>query len=319
MLPINENARMESLYALGLLDSPAEDRFDRIARMAQAMFSVDASAISLVDRQRCWFKSHIGLAQTSLPRHAFPCQQTVLTDDVVVVNDGDTETESQYPIIGPNADYRFYAGVAIHSPAGYRIGTLCVFHGERRLWEPRDDELLREFAAMVDREIAISSQVTVDPQTGIANRRGFTIVANHMLALCRRAKTPAELVLLDIDGFRLLNETLGHPTGDQLLEYFAAQISRSFRHADAAGRTGSNEFAILMAGSHRSAKVAIQRLHENTKDDPPPIANGFSWRSGVVQFDSDRHTTIERFLADADNVMFKETARHRERQLNESI
>ena len=86
-LPPDEPARLKALYDLGILDTPDEERFDRITRLAARLFDVPIALVSLVDADRQWAKSCVGLADREVPRgHSF-CARAILADDQLVIED----------------------------------------------------------------------------------------------------------------------------------------------------------------------------------------------------------------------------------------
>ncbi len=125
-----------------------------------------------------------------------------------------------------------------------------------------DIDALRDMAEMVEDEIKVSSQVTVDDLTQVANRRGFHLIADHLLSLCRRTGTTAEIAFFDLDGFKAINDTYGHAAGDDLLKHFAKLLVKCFRTADAIGRLGGDEFVVLLSNSQGGARTALDRLQE---------------------------------------------------------
>ena len=311
-LPLDETQRLISLHSLRILDTPSEERFDRITRMAQRVFGVDICLISLVDSNRQWFKSKQGLEACETSREISFCGHAILTEEVFVVRD--THTDERFhdnPLVTGNPDIRFYAGCPIHGPGGQRIGTLCLIHPEPREFSDDDDATLRDFGAMVDDELAVAAQVTVDELTQVANRRGFQLVASHMLSLCRRTGTDAELAFFDLDGFKSVNDTHGHNAGDDLLKYFAGLLLKCFRTADVVARLGGDEFVVLMAGSKNAAQTAVERLAKMADEADCEIRQKLAWSVGCIQLDPERHDTIEALLADADGRMYEDKVRRR--------
>jgi diguanylate cyclase (GGDEF)-like protein len=159
-------------------------------------------------------------------------------------------------------------------------------------------------AEMVEDEIKVSSQVTVDDLTQVANRRGFHLIANHLLSLCRRTGTNAEVAFFDLDGFKAINDTYGHAAGDDLLKHFAKLLVKCFRTADAVGRLGGDEFVVLLSNSKNGADKAIKRLQELVAQSKCEVREKLAWSVGVIAFDPNRHTNVEDLLAEADSSMY---------------
>jgi diguanylate cyclase (GGDEF)-like protein len=310
--PINETERLLSLHALRILDTPSEERFDRITRMAKRLFGVEICLISLVDTHRQWFKSKQGLDACETSREVSFCGHAIHREDVMIVSDASRDERfADNPLVVSAPFIRFYAGCPIQGPNGHRVGTLCLIDSEPRTLSSADQETLRDFASMVEDQLTIASQVTVDDLTKVANRRGFHMVANHMLSLCRRTGTEAELLFFDLDNFKRLNDKHGHRVGDELLRHFAALLVRCFRKADVIARLGGDEFVVMMAASKDAAAIAIARLEEMAAQEDCDIRRELAWSVGSVSLDQERHTTIGAMLADADSLMYQDKLQRR--------
>ena len=310
--PADETARLLSLHSLRILDTPSEERFDRITRMARRFFGVDTCLVSLVDSDRQWFKSKQGLDACETSREVSFCGHAILEKEVFVVSDTTNDARfSDNPLVTGPPHIRFYAGCPIKGPNGFHIGTLCIIDPKSRQMKRDEIETLKDLAAMVEDEVKVSSQVTVDDLTEVANRRGFHLVAKHLLSLCRRTGTAAELAFFDLDGFKAINDTHGHAAGDDLLQYFAKLLVKCFRTADVIGRLGGDEFVVLLGGSARSSATPLQRLRDMAAEADGEIRQKLAWSVGTVQYDPERHDTIESLLAEADSCMYDDKVRRR--------
>ena len=310
--PIDETARLLSLHSLRILDTPSEERYDRLTRMAKRLFGVQTSLVSLVDTDRQWFKSKQGLDACETSREISFCGHAILQDEVLVIEDASEDTRfADNPLVTGAPFIRFYAGCPIRDPNGFRIGTLCIIDPEPRVMTDDDIEALQDMAAMVEDEVRVSSQVTIDDLTQVANRRGFHLIADHLLSLCRRTGTPADLAFFDLDGFKAVNDNHGHAAGDELLKHFARLLLKCFRSADAIGRLGGDEFVVLMANSSGGTEAALSRLRDMAARTDCEIRQQLAWSVGTIRFDPERHTTIESLLAEADSSMYDDKTRKR--------
>ena len=152
--PEAEEQRQRALANLGILDSAPEERFDRIARTARDLLGTDFATISIVDDDRLWFKSHIGIDQTQIPRLSALSDYTIQRREHFVVEDAasDPRFRDNALVVGPPF-LRFYAGYPIEAPNGVRVGTLSVFHPTPRGFSADDAALLRGLALMVQNEL----------------------------------------------------------------------------------------------------------------------------------------------------------------------
>ena len=304
-LPIDETQRLISLHSLHLLDTPEEDRYDRITRMAKRLFDVDICLVSLVDTNRQWFKSKVGVTACETGRDISFCGHAILHDEIFVISDAAADGRfADNPLVTGPMQIRFYAGYPIKGPNGHRIGTLCIVDSKPRQLSSDEIRTLRDLGAMVEDEIRITSEAVVDELTQVANRRGFHMFANNTLSVCRRTGTPAELAFFDLDGFKAINDTYGHAAGDDLLKHFAGLLVKCFRDADAIGRLGGDEFVVLLVGSDGNSDVALNRLHAMAADSECEIRQQLAWSVGIIRFDPERHSTIDSLLVEADSDMY---------------
>ena len=309
--PLDETVRLMSLHSLRILDTQPEERFDRITRMAQRMFDVEICLVSLVDANRQWFKSKQGLDACETSREISFCGHAILDEEIFIVEDSLTDPRfADNPLVTDNPNIRFYAGCPIHGPGRQRIGTLCLIDSKPGSLLDEDKAMLRDFAKLVEDELVLLSQTSVDDLTGVSNRLGFNTIARHLLSLCRRTDTEAELVFFDLDGFKEVNDTYGHAAGDELLKQFAKLLTKCFRGTDVIARLGGDEFAVLMTGTDQSS-APLERLATITKQESAHLQGDLSWSAGCVAFDPERHETLESMLAEADSKMYKKKVERR--------
>jgi len=150
----DETARLASLRALSILDTPAEERFDRITRVTAHLFDVPMALISLVDTDRQWFKSCQGVSVSETPREISFCAHAILGDHVFYV--ADTHADSRFadnPLVTRDPFLRFYAGYPISGPGGHKIGTLCIMDRKPRAMGESDFVLLRDLAEWAHLEL----------------------------------------------------------------------------------------------------------------------------------------------------------------------
>ncbi|MCH9696254.1 MAG: sensor domain-containing diguanylate cyclase [Gammaproteobacteria bacterium] len=311
-LPIDENNRLGRLHGLRILDTAAENRFDRITRMAQRLFGSDICLVSLIDKDRQWCKSRQGFGFPEVKRDISFCAHAILDDEIFVIPDtADDIRFHDNPLVTDEPRIRFYAGCPLHEPGGHRVGTLCILDTRPRDLSADAAETLRDLASMVENEIQVSAQITIDELTSLPNRRGFHMMANHLLSLCRRTGADAELALFDIDQLKTINESYGDATGDSMLVEFADMLASCFRTADAIGRVGGDEFAVLLSASSNSASSALTRLRGLASNSSSEMLRKLRWSVGTIQYDAERHDTLEILMADADACMYNDKIRRR--------
>ena len=312
-VPLDETVRLVSLHSLRIMDSAPEERFDRVTRMAKRLFDVDICLVSLVDSDRQWFKSKQGLEDCQTSREVSFCGHAILQEQAFVVEDAHVDERfADNPLVTGDPGVRFYAGYPVHSPDGRPIGTLCLIDKEPRKISASEVETLRDFAALVDDELASSAQINVDELTKIANRAGFQQVARHLLPLCERNNLEVEVLFFDLDGFKDLNDKFGHQAGDEALQEFAKMLLKSFRNSDVVARLGGDEFAVMMAGQRVFADRGLSSMLELAKDLKSVFSQHLGWSVGRVKFDPDSHRDIGDLLRDADERMYADKVRKNE-------
>jgi len=307
--PSDEAERMQTLRSLQILDSAPEERFDRLTRLAKRLFDVPIALVSLVDENRQWFKSCVGLPVRETPRDISFCGHAILGNDTFVVEDThDDDRFRDNPLVTGEPHIRFYAGRPLSAPNGHKLGTLCIISPEPRAFSPTDAELLDDLARMAEDEIRAISLATIDELTLLSNRRGFQVLSCQTLELCQRIERHACLLFFDLDRFKQINDTFGHAEGDRALQLFADTLKKTFRDADVLARISGDEFAVLVTESSPvNIQRVVERLQRNLEQtntaNPADYAIRFS--VGSVIYDDHRHPSIDALMLEADQLMYR--------------
>jgi len=261
-LTAHESARVAALDAFDVLDSAPEETFDALTRIAAEICNTPIALVSLVDRDRQWFKARVGLEATETAReHAF-CAHAIQSTSTMVVEDATLDDRfADNPLVTCDPHVRFYAGAPLITADGYAIGALCVLDTSPRGLDERQFSVLSNLASQVvallelravtvrlnrvvrtqqAADAALRHEATHDQMTGLANRRRF------FAELERRSSTGAVgVVFVDVDGLKGVNDHHGHHVGDLLLTRTAHDIRRAVRVEDLVARLGGDEFAVL--------------------------------------------------------------------------
>src|SRR3954452_3370494 len=203
-IPADEPQRLAALHDLAILDTPAEERFDRITALAARIFDVPVAMVSLADDDREWLKSSVGLSVNEVPRATGFCAHTILTDDAMVVRDASADERfAENPLVTGPPGIRFYAGVPIRAPSGHKIGAVRIGDGR-----PRDftDEQLADLGTLAG---AVESELrAVELGRALTAQRESEELGSALL------RATVEGVLgLDLDG----RITFANPAAGQLL------------------------------------------------------------------------------------------------------
>jgi len=221
-----EQQRLKALESINIMDTPAEQRFDRITRLAKRMFDVPVALITFLDDERQWFKSKIGLDVSETPREYAFCNYTIEQENSFIVNDATIDPRfSDNPLVTDPPNIQFYAGYPFKAPSGERLGAICLIDQKPRYMSERDSRLLRELAKMIEDEIATNQLLCEDHLTGLLNRKGFEFRASHILQMCRSQNYEASLIYFDLDNFKQINDLHGHQAGDNALLQFSQLLS----------------------------------------------------------------------------------------------
>ena len=152
--PGNEEERVDALCGLEVLDTPAEERFDRLTRVARRHFGVAIALVSLVDAERQWFKSRQGVDAEETPREISFCGHAILGDAIFHVPDAQADPRFvDNPLVTDSPHIRFYAGAPVHAPSGERVGTFCIIDDQPRELSEADRGVLRDLADAAESEL----------------------------------------------------------------------------------------------------------------------------------------------------------------------
>ncbi|WP_051476794.1 GAF domain-containing protein [Arthrobacter sp. Br18] len=150
-----EVQRLDSLRQTGLLDTSAEERFDRLTRRAKERFGVSSASIALIGAEDQFIKSLSGPIGQNVPREISFCNETIRFARTLVVPDALLDQRfTENPLVLEAPHIRFYAGYPLTGPGGWRIGTLCVIDDKPREFTRDDEEELRALAGLVQLELA---------------------------------------------------------------------------------------------------------------------------------------------------------------------
>jgi GAF domain len=156
--PNDEERRLAVTRALGLIETPPEERFDRITRVAAALFDVPIALIALMERDREWFKSSCGLDLREVPRDESFCSHSIYSREPLVVEDArlDQRFADNPHVTGPPG-VRFYAGHPLLLRDGSCVGTLCVIDTRPRHLDDLGLARLRDMAELATRELELTT------------------------------------------------------------------------------------------------------------------------------------------------------------------
>lgn len=442
-IPADEQARLAALNELGLLDSSAEPAFDRVTRLVSRLLNVPIALVTLIDTQRQWLKSRVGVDIESTPRSESVCTWTVARREPMLIEDLQSDPRfADFPSVVGERGLRFYAGIPLYSSAGIALGSLCAIDHQPRRLDADQLATLHDLAAIVNQEIqlreinrrlaislaehadthralaeretelrlvvdnsydayigldgdgrvtdwnraagqmfgiarrealgrgveALIAPLTLpgldercaveavaqrhgagelpvevrmrafevngetrysifvhdiserlqldalrdqearqDVLTGLPNRRALDERLPEAMARVARSDKPLAMLFMDLDGFKAVNDRLGHGAGDELLREIARRLLSAVRQTDYVARLAGDEFVVLLEGITKVDALAFAgKLVERIKipvplgDDHAEVAASI----GVAMYGPGDCGTADQLLKRADVAMY---------------
>ena len=308
----DEQRRLDALNDYQIMDTPAEQAFDDVLMLACAICDVPIALVTLLDTERQWFKARVGFEGTQAPIEGAFCAYAIADEcDVMEVRDTlDDPRFANSGFVTGDPGVRFYAGAPLITPAGVKLGTVCVIDRVPRVLDSRAKaalmalsrqvvsllELRRNEAqlrAMSDAQqikqiqlegyqkqltsmnALLRQQATLDPLTGLSNRRAFDDVLCEELARTERTGASLALIFVDVDHFKDFNDQFGHISGDQALQQVASVLLAQARPYDQVARYGGEELTLILPNTERAAGMAVaERIRLAIQD--------FAWPVGPI-------------------------------------
>jgi diguanylate cyclase (GGDEF)-like protein len=246
----DEEGRIAALRRYCVLDTEPEQAFEKITTLVKSVLQVPICAVTLIDKDRQWFKAIQGIEIKQTSRQVAFCNHTIRGRDALVVQDATTDERfADNPLVTGAPQIRSYAGVPLVTPDGFNLGALCVVDFKRRTFNEEQITLLKQFAELVVRELEARSASVRDQLTGVLTRQGFTDALQNRLSIAQENGEPCALAIVAIDNFRAINDDRSRRLGDQVLERVAACLRGSLRTNDVIGRLGGDTFAVILPGT----------------------------------------------------------------------
>lgn len=259
-LPENEARRLATLRELAILDSPREGRFDRYTRIAARAFETPTALISLVDEDRQWFKSAVGIDIEETPREISFCGHAILGDGVFEVQNArlDPRFRDNPLVVGPPR-IRFYAGAPLIAPNGQRLGTLCIIDRVPHKLSDAQKLTLQRLADSVVGEMLKRADTTVAPP----DREMHTITGASFFNAIPK-EHGLSVLLFDIDDVLASHDD--EKSGLSPGEVFAQLLHEHFPLARSIAHIGDYHYCVLLKPDEVNDELrAISRLCSDAK------------------------------------------------------
>jgi anti-sigma regulatory factor (Ser/Thr protein kinase) len=271
---IDEAVRQQALNSLNVLDTAPEERFDLITRLTQKLFGVETCAISLIDADRQWFKSRVGLDPAETSRNVAFCDYTIRQYDTMVVPDARVDPRFQAnPLVTGDPNIRFYAGYPLEAGDNQPIGSLCIFDPNPRILTEEEKDLLRDLAMCVQNELLVSHDLerAKEVQNGLLPRAFPEISGYEAAGVC----LPSQAVGGDFYDWYLaqgqmvltLADVMGKGTGAAIIAATVRAVLRAASWQADIGTAIESAAATLnddLSSSGKFVTLFYARLHPET-------------------------------------------------------
>lgn len=264
------------------------------------------------------------------------CHGISMSEEALVVPDTRNHPSlRQHQAVAQAPNIRFFASYPVRSPDRTLVGSIClVDYAPRPNFLEGDRQMLADLAALVERELELRSinasqldlqkknknlrrKSLIDPLIGTWNRGAIMRILTIEAVRCDKAGLPLSLIVADLDYFKKINDTYGHPAGDAVLVKVASRLRSCIRPQEALGRYGGEEFLIVLPGSsHATAMAVAERMRAAIASQPEVINGttlGLSMSAGVASTDLFPTATTEELISWADRALYaaKDAGRNR--------
>jgi len=291
--PANEALRLAALDSFDLLYTPAEERFDRITRIAANALCAPIALISLVGEHQQWFKSRFGLALNQTPRGISFCAHAILQERPLVITDARQDRRfCDNPLVSGSPYIRFYAGIPLRLADGLMAGALSVIDTVPRRLSPSELAVLADLACMAENalrqdgnKLALHSEsclmahgrrsALLDPLTGCWNRAGFQALLQIEVDHARLYDEAFALIMLVIDDVGAALSGQGPAWADRLLAETASRLRRVLRSSGAVTRIAEDGFALVVSPCDPASLSRVeQRVRTAIQGNPYVLEAG---------------------------------------------
>ncbi len=301
-LPPDEEDRLATLRSLNILDTPRHDRFDRYTRISSRMFDMPIAIISLVDRDRQWFKSATGLDVDETPRDVSFCGHAILGDDILEVTNTRRDTRFRdNPLVLEQPHIQFYAGAPLEAPNGHKLGTLCLIDRVPRRLNDEEKAMLKTLADLVVREMIHY----VDTETGLDNRNAL-VEAGTKCFEASAAQRHFSLLLFDLTAVLVSQKDAEWrvPPG----QIFSQVLRHHFPDALSIASLGRDDYCVLLRDDEEfDDQTAIDRVCAEARElmFSSDKYSSFTPFVGRIAYDPKKYKSIMDMLREADEQFFE--------------
>lgn len=264
----DETGRIQALKHLDAQTITSEASFDHITALLKLILGMEMVTVSLITEDTQLLKARQGLDLKECSREAAFCDIAIRRYEPLIIEDThrDARVRDNPFVTGPPY-LRCYIGSPLTTADGYNLGTICAFDTEPRRFTAQEAQIVKKCAELVMNQLELRSEANLDFLTQLPNRRSFETGLERELARLRRTDGVATVAFIDIDHFKRVNDTLGHPCGDRVLRDFASLLFSQCRGNDVVARLGGEEFAVLLPDTDiEAAQIWADRMRRKVAE-----------------------------------------------------
>jgi diguanylate cyclase (GGDEF)-like protein len=298
----------ETQNAIATSEFDLDDVLGTVVQEARRLTGADAAAVEMPDGDDLVYRAASGTAEAHvglrLPIAAAISGLAVRTGETLVCDDSETDARVDLEACRHVGARSLVVVPLLHD--AHAAGVLKVYSRKPSAFTPEHVRVLTLLADMIGSALAraelldqLHQLALTDELTGLANRRSWYDHLEHALARARRSAAPLSVVVLDLNGFKQINDKQGHAAGDRLLRTVSACWSAVLRDSDVLGRIGGDEFAVILdqTDGETAARVAA-RIETSLPAAEVSVATGIATWNGVED--------VEGFLSRADAAMYEQ-------------
>lgn len=269
LIPVDEQARVNELHDLSILDSDPESDFDDITELTRRIANTDLAIISLVDSDRQWFKSCAGVMSgpSETPRSIAICAHTILQREPLIIPDALADPRfADNPLVTGEPGIRFYAGFPLITPTGHALGSLCAISRTPHQLTDEQIDSLRRLASLTMQHLTVIRRQTnadgsvVTPRTEtllpkqarsnlgslerLISRDQFLRMLELILAM--EVGTTFALMRCRFRDYDRVNATLGALMAEEFMNEGARRVLASLPRGTSVARFADSEFVVLL-------------------------------------------------------------------------
>lgn len=265
--PDFEISRLQELYALNILDTEKEERFDRFTDLISDLFDMPIVLICLVDSHREWFKSYKGLSINEIPREISFCAHTIYEKEILVIKNAKKDPRFKgNPLVLNKPNISFYAGAVLRGPTEKPIGALCIIDIRPREFNYRKQQQLIHFARLVEHELCYSYyinkiQLTIPPfndfLTGLPNRH---ILKERLEQSVEVAQYPQQIAVisLKINQLQQLKSSVGPEVIRFIINETSTRLKKTLMKSDGISLWEEDHFILFITINPQTSSLLIK-------------------------------------------------------------